>query len=81
MPSVLPGIIDWLQPGAIGAGFAIVWAEIKGLNRRLDEQNKRLDELRVDMKEIRAEHRADNRALKEKLDRLIENRLLTAKQS
>jgi len=60
MPSVLPGIIDWLQLGAIGAGFAIVWAGIKGLNRRLDEQNKRLDELRADMKEIRAEHRADD---------------------
>ena len=25
----------------MGAGFAVVWAEIKGLNRRFDEQGKR----------------------------------------
>ena len=69
MPSFPSELIDWLQPGAIGAGLAIVWTEVKGLNRRFDEQGKRTDELRE-----------DNRELGRKLDRLIES-LLTAKQS
>lgn len=63
-----PGLIDWLQPGAIGAGFAIVWAEIRGLHRRFDEQSKRIDELRE-----------DDRELGRKVDGLIES-LMTVKQ-
>jgi len=43
-------------------------------------QGKRIDKLREDMKELRAELKADNRVLSEKLDRLIET-LLTAKQA
>ena len=84
MPAVPSGLIDWLQPGAIGAGFAIVWTEVRGLHRRIDE-------LREDMKasearpgkridDLRTEQREDNRALNEKLDRLVEASL-TAKQS
>ena len=56
-----------------------------------DIKRKRIDELRADMKasearqqqdmkELQAELKADNRALGEKLDRLVEA-LLTAKQS
>jgi len=56
----------------MGAGLAIVWAEVRA-------QGKRIDELRADIKEIRAEQREDNRALNEKLDRLVEA-LVTAKQ-
>ena len=56
----------------MGAGLAIVWAEVRA-------QGKRIDELRADMKDLRAEQREDNRALNEKLDRLVEA-LLTAKQ-
>ncbi len=56
----------------MGAGLAIVWAEVRA-------QGKRIDELRADMKDLRAEQREDNRALNEKLDRLVEA-LPTAKQ-
>ncbi|MXY62128.1 MAG: hypothetical protein F4Y87_01515 [Synechococcus sp. SB0665_bin_28] len=80
MPAFPSGLIDWLQPGAVGAGFAIVWTEVRGLHRRIDDQGKRIDELREDMKEGFAQSRADNRALNEKLDRLVEASL-TAKQS
>ncbi|MYF36800.1 MAG: hypothetical protein F4226_08515 [Synechococcus sp. SB0678_bin_12] len=95
MPAFPSGLIDWLQPGAVGAGFAIVWTEVRGLHRRIDElredmkasevrQSRRIDdlrtELREDMKEGFAQSRADNRALNEKLDRLVEASL-TAKQS
>ena len=66
-------LVDWLQPGAIGAGFAVVWAEIRSLHRRIDE-------VREDMKEGFALARADTKALNDKLDRLVEA-LLTAKQA
>ena len=82
--------MDWLQPGAIGAGLAIVWTETKAQGKRIDQlrddmkaseerQRQEMAELRDDMKELRAEHKADNRVLGEKLDRLVEA-LLTAKQ-
>ncbi|MYF19827.1 MAG: hypothetical protein F4226_08520 [Synechococcus sp. SB0678_bin_12] len=87
MPSLPSDLVDWLRPGAIGAAFAVVWGEIRSLhrriddlNRRFDDQGKRIDELREDMKEGFAQSRADNRALNEKLDRLVEASL-TAKQS
>ena len=91
MPSLPAELVDWLQPGAIGAGLAIVWTETRAQGKRIDEQSKRIDQLRDDMKaseerqrqdmaELRAEHKADNRALGEKLDRLLEA-LLTAKQT
>lgn len=35
MPAFPSGLIDWLQPGAVGAGFAIVWTEVRGLHRRV----------------------------------------------
>ena len=79
MPSFASELVDWLQPGAIGAGLAIVWTEVRA-------QGKPIDELRADMKASEerqrqdiAELKADNRALGEKLDRLVEA-LLTAKQ-
>ena len=79
MPAFPSDLVDWLRPGAIGAGFAIVWGEIRSLHRRIDEQSKRIGELREDMKEGFAQSTADNRALNEKLDRLVEASL-TAKQ-
>ena len=72
MPSFPPELTNWLQSGFMGAGLAIVWAEVRA-------QGKRIDELRADIKEIRAEQREDNRALNEKLDRLVEA-LPTTKQ-
>lgn len=79
MPSIPPALSEWLQPGVMGAGLAIVWAEVRG-------QSRRIDELRADMKasEVRqrqdiAELKTDNRVLGEKLDRLLEG-LLAARQ-
>ena len=94
MPSLPPGLGEWLQPGLLTGVLGLLWYEIKASEarqgKRLDEldarQGKRIDELRADMKELRADmqasearQREDNRALGEKLDRLVEA-LLTAKQ-
>ena len=101
MPSLPPGLGEWLQPGLLTGVLGLLWYEIKASEAR---QGKRLDELRADMKELRADMKADikelragmkelradmqagearqredNRALGEKLDRLVEA-LLTAKQ-
>ncbi len=79
MPSISPGLSEWLQPGVMGAGLAIIWAEVRA-------QGRRIDELRADMKASEARQRqdiaelkADNRVLGEKLDRLLEG-LLAARQ-
>ena len=57
-------------------GFAQADAALKASEER---QRQEMAELRHDMKELRSEHKADNRVLGEKLDRLVEV-LLTAKQ-
>ena len=64
--------------------LAVNWLEVKACEARL---NQRIDELRADMKDNMAdlkdnmkELRADNRALGEKLDRVLEA-LLTAKRT
>ncbi|MDE0648652.1 MAG: hypothetical protein OXI08_11605 [Cyanobacteria bacterium MAG IRC4_bin_6] len=44
-------------------------------NRLIDAMGKRIDELREDMKAMDARQREDNKALNEKLDRLLEARL------
>ena len=92
MSSFLPGLSEWLQhqglPASVLVVLGLIWYEVKASEAR---QVKRSDELRadmkegfaqqrVDMKEGFAQCRADNRALAEKLDRLVES-LLTAKQS
>ena len=86
--SLPPGLREWFGPSVFLAVLALL----------LDLQGKRIDELRddmkasearqqQDMKELRAELKAenaelkaDNRVLSEKLDRLIEA-LLTVKQA
>ena len=69
-------LADWIQPGAIGAAFAVVWAEIRSLHRRVDEVREDMKEgfaqVREEMKEGFAQSRADVRALNEKLDRFVE---------
>ena len=72
LPVLLTGGLTLLT-GALG----VIWLEIKASETRT---GKRLDELRDDMKELRSEHKADNRALNEKLDCLVES-LLAARQS
>ena len=57
--------------------LAVNWLEVKACEARL---NQRIDELRADLKDNMKELRADNRALGEKLDRVLEA-LLTAKQA
>ena len=63
-------VVNWLETKASEARLQ---AEIKASEAR---QAKRTDELREDMKELRA----DNRALGEKMDRLLET-LLAAKKT
>ena len=80
--------VRWLAPSV----FLAVLGLILGLQgKRIDKLRADMKELRADMKAsetrqqqdikvLRAELKADNRALGEKLDRLVEA-LLTAKQS
>ena len=75
---------SWLLPVLLTSGITlltaalgVIWVEIKAGEART---GKRLDEIRADMKELRSEYKADNRALNEKLDRLVAS-LLTARQN
>ena len=79
----------WLQPGWTGRwpaagpwgeGKASGWTNSGAIRKELGTDMKEgFAQVRADMKELRSEPKADNRALGEKLDRLIEA-LLTAKQ-
>ena len=64
MPAVPAGLSEWLalltQPAVILVGVGLI----------VNQQNKRIDDLREDVKELRAEHRADSKALNEKVDDL-----------
>ena len=73
MPPFPPGLSEWLQQGLpTGVVGLLLWYAVT-------TQAKRIDELRADMKEGFAQCRADNKALADKLDRLVES-LLAAKQ-
>jgi len=63
MPSLPPGITEWLPSGLFTVLLGLVWYEVRASEARL---NKRIDELRE-----------DNRELSRKLDRLMESRLPT----
>ena len=81
MPPFPPGLSEWLPSGLVTVLFGWLFYEVKAIEAR---QEKRIDELRADMKEgfaqCRAEQRADNKAMAERLDRLVEG-LLAAKQT
>ena len=66
MPA-LPSISEWLPSGAvIGFGlflFGVVRSDLKAMEARQQEE----------LREMRAEQRADNKALNEKLDRFVES--------
>ena len=53
MPALSPDLVDWLRPGAVGAGLAVVWTEIRGLHRRVDELREDVKDLREDVKDLR----------------------------
>ncbi|MCY3537711.1 MAG: hypothetical protein F4025_03410 [Synechococcus sp. SB0669_bin_7] len=60
------------QPAVILLGVGLI---VSRQNRLIDAMGKRIDELREDMKAMDARQREDNKALNEKLDRLLEARL------
>ena len=82
---------SWLLPVLLTSGITlltaalgVIWVEIKAsearTGKRLDEIRADMKELRSENKELRSEYKADNRALNEKLDRLVAS-LLTARQN
>ena len=82
MPAVPPGLTEWLPSGFFTALLGLIWYEVKAGEARV---NKRIDDLRDDMKEmwkdtkggldkLETRQRDDNKALNEKLDRLLESR-------
>lgn len=91
MPPLPPGLGEWVQPGLLTGFFGVLWYAITTQAKRIDELRADIKEIRSDLKasearqearqrEDMAELKADNRALAEKLDRLVES-LLAAKQS
>ncbi|MXX08573.1 MAG: hypothetical protein F4X84_06430 [Synechococcus sp. SB0662_bin_45] len=60
------------QPAVILLGVGLI---VSRQNRLIDAMGKWIDELREDMKAMDARQREDNKALNEKLDRLLEARL------
>ena len=72
MPALPPELTEWLtlltQPAVI----------LLGVGLYVNLQNKRIDDLREDVKDglakLEARQREDNKALNEKLDRLLEAR-------
>ena len=89
---LFPGeLVDWLQPGAIGAGLAIVWTETRAQGkrideqgRRIDEQGKRIDQLRDDMKASEERQRQEMAELRHDMKELraehkADNRVLGEK--
>ena len=57
MPALPPELVAWLQPGAIGAGLAVVWADVRGQSRRIDDLREEIKaneaRQRDEMKEFR----------------------------
>ena len=83
MPSIPSPLSEWLtlltQPAVILLGVGLY---VNLQNKRIDDLNKRIDDLRDDVKAMDArqredmkELREDNKALNEKLDRLLAARL------
>lgn len=55
MPTIPPGLMEWLPSGFFTALLGLIWYEVKASEARV---NKRIDELREDMKEIRKDVKA-----------------------
>jgi len=58
MPALPPELVAWLQPGAIGAGLAVVWADVRG-------QSRRIDDLREEIKANEARQREEMKQFRE----------------
>lgn len=71
VPTIPPGLAEWLPSGFFTAFLGLIWYELKASAARV---NKRIDDLRDNMKTMDIRHREDNRALDAKLDRLLEAR-------
>ena len=71
MPTLPPGLTEWLPSGIITAFFGLIWYEQKAGEARL---NKRIDELREDQKELRQDMKDGLARLDAKVDRLLEAR-------
>ena len=86
MSTLPPELTEWLtlltQPAVILLGVGLYVnlqnKRMDDLNKRMDDLNKRIDDLREDVKDglakLEARQREDNKALNEKLDRLLEAR-------
>lgn len=63
MPSIPPGLSEWLPSGFFTAFLGLIWYEVKASEARV---NKRIDELREDVKEMRR----DQKETRQKVDEL-----------
>ncbi|MYG63430.1 MAG: hypothetical protein F4158_02425 [Synechococcus sp. SB0675_bin_7] len=50
MPTLPPGLSEWLPSGFFTAFLGLIWYELKASEARV---NRRMDELREDQKELR----------------------------
>ena len=71
VPTLPPGLSDWLPSGFFTALLGLIWYEVKASEART---NKRIDELRSDLKDglarLDARQREDVKELREKMDAL-----------
>ncbi len=63
MPSIPPGLSEWLPSGFFTAFLGLIWYEVKASEARV---NKRIDELREDVKEMGR----DQKQTRQKVDEL-----------
>ena len=63
MPSIPPGLSEWLPSGFFTAFLGLIWYEVKASEARV---NKRIDELREDVKEMGR----DQKETRQKVDEL-----------
>ena len=67
MPTLPPGLSEWLPSGFFTAFLGLIWYELKASEARV---NRRIDELRDDLKASEARQREDVKELREKIDAL-----------
>ncbi|MDE0647061.1 MAG: hypothetical protein OXI08_03215 [Cyanobacteria bacterium MAG IRC4_bin_6] len=78
MPTLPPGLSEWLPSGFFTAFLGLIWYEVKAgearVNRWMDDLrdgvNKRMDELRDDLNASESRQREDVKDLRDKVDAL-----------
>ena len=66
---------DWLRPAAVLGALALLLAAFHGVRQEIKDVRQEVNGVRQEIRASEESLRADNRALNEKLDRLLETLL------